>query len=135
MTCDVNFSDQSDDADPVEFFDERFVVGRKDHACVECREAIPIGTRHLRKSYRFEGAFHVDRVCDACRETAAEFKLRIIGGELWQSMREAWSEGARVTACMNRLTTTAAKAKMQAQYNAWQDRLRRTRARPNPPTP
>jgi hypothetical protein len=120
--CEVDFSEYSDDGEPVQFYDERMVVGRKDYECIECKSPITKGTRHLVKSYRFEGSFNTERICAMCHEVAAEFKYGIAGGYLWESMADEWDNGARVQACINRLTTSNAKAHLHQQWQNWFDR-------------
>ncbi len=121
-TCDVDFGDYSDDAEPVQFFDEKFVVGRKAHRCSECNREIPKGTTHRRVSYRFEGQFSSEHICPPCTEAAGEFNHRIIGGMLWEMFRDQWAEGAHLQACLNRLTTAAAKEHMRQQWLKWKER-------------
>jgi hypothetical protein len=122
MSCDVDFSDYSDDAEPVQFYDERMVVGRKDYECIECKGQILKGTRHLVKSYRFEGTFNAERTCGPCQEIAGEFEHRIVGGFLWDAMGDAWDNGARVQACINRLATADAKAHLHQRWQQWFDK-------------
>lgn len=128
--CEVDFSDTSDDVDQVEFFNEKRVMGRKAHTCIECGQPIAVGESHISRSYRFEGAFHSERVCDPCRETAAEFDFHICGGSLWFFMGKEWDNGANVQGCLNRLTTAHAKARMLSEWTKWNDK-RMARAVPN----
>jgi hypothetical protein len=122
--CDVDLSDSSDadDAESVEFFEEKFIVGRKEHACVECRGTIRKDERHRCVSYKFDGRFITERVCPACYEATSEFKHWVLGGLFWQMMREQWAEGARVLSCLNRLSSARAKAKMRDEFWKYQER-------------
>lgn len=120
--CEVDFGDASDDAEPVEFYDEKMVTGRKVHQCSECDRTIAVGEPHQRKSYKFEGEFHCDRICDGCREVAGEFDLRYVGGLLWESFWCEWDEGANLQGCLNRLTSVRAKTTMRDQWQRWQDK-------------
>jgi hypothetical protein len=122
--CEVDFSDQSEDADPVEFVDTRVVAARKPHKCSECGGAIVKGERHQVRAYKFEGEFYAERVCDPCREVAGEFGYSILGGGLWTHMADEWGQGARVQACINRLETARAKTHMRDRWLAWQDKER-----------
>ena len=117
--CEVDFSGISDDAEPCEFSDRRWVVARKAHSCSECKAQIATGERHEVVAYKYDGVFGSDRWCAACREIASEFEYFIVGGSLWEAVAEEWSQGARVQACINRLSTVAAKAKMRDRWIAW----------------
>lgn len=122
-TCDVDFSDYSDDADPVEFHQTRIVTARKAHRCSECGGEIAIGDRYRVTAYKFEGVFGVDRVCPPCHEAAGEFGYFIMGGSLWQMFQDEWDNGAHVQACINRLETARAKEHMRQQWLKWQERI------------
>jgi hypothetical protein len=125
--CEVDFSDYSDDADPVEFVDTRFVTARKAHVCEECGGVIAVGERHQVRAYKFEGEFCSERVCDPCREAAKEFGYHILGGGLWVHMADEWENGARVQACIDRLGTARAKAHMRDRWLAWDAKRSRRR--------
>lgn len=120
--CEVSFGDASDDADPVEFYDERIVTARKAHICDECGGPIAKGERYERKSYRVEGEFCTDHICDACHEVAGEFEHCLVGGMLWQQFEAEWDEGAHLQPCLNRLTSVRAKTTMRDQWMKWHDK-------------
>ena len=128
--CDVDFSDVSDDADPVGFF-ERTTIKRakKDHICDDCCETIPAGASYERISYRFEGEFTMDRICANCRETAGEFSHYVFGGLLWPNFEEQWDSGSPLQACLNRLSSASAKAHMHRRWQAWQEKRAESRRR------
>ncbi len=117
--CDVSFEEESDDADPVEFYSTTTPKARKPHICDECREPIAKGDTYQRTVYKFEGALGVDRLCASCAESKAEFEYHIYGGDFWGHMREEWDRGANVQGCINRLTTKAAKELMHRQWMKW----------------
>lgn len=117
--CDVSFSDESSDADSVEFFDTTTPTARKDYVCNECAEAIKSGEKYQRTAYKFEGKMSVDRLCEPCAEAKAEFEYYIFGGNFWRNMREQWENGANVQGCINRLTTVRAKTLMHRQWMKW----------------
>lgn len=125
--CEVDFSDASDDAEPVQFYDSAIVKARKPHICTECGGAIQVGEEHRRISYKFEGAFSVDRMCEPCSETAGEFDFHIVCGLLWESFYNEWDQGAHVQACINRLTTARAKEHMRQQWLKWQEKRNQQR--------
>lgn len=119
--CYVDLSDHGDDADPVEFLNVKRVRARKVHTCTECGSTIAKNESYTRATYRYEGRFRCDRVCDPCREATAEFEHTVLGGFFWEAMREEWSNGARLQACLNRLTTAAAKRRMYEQWTRWRE--------------
>lgn len=125
--CEVDFDGACDDAEPVEFYDEKDVQGRKPYPCSECGTVIPKGETHKRKSYRFEGRFGCDRICQPCQEIAGEFSFTYIGGLLWESFDHEWDNGARLQGCLNRLESARAKALMRDQWQKWQDKRARQR--------
>ena len=117
--CDVDFSDYSDDADPVEFFTVKTVKARTSHTCSECRAPIAKGESYQRLNYKFEGKMGTDYVCEPCAETKGEFNYNIFGGNLWAHLREEWDNGAHIQACIARLETTRAKKHMRQQWLKW----------------
>ena len=117
--CEVDFSDTSDDADPVEFFNITTPVARTPHSCCECREQIRKGERYRRIAYKCEGMLSVDCLCESCAEAKAEFEYHIFGGDFWSDMREQWANGANVQGCIARLTTVKAKTLMHRQWMKW----------------
>lgn len=126
--CEVDFSDASADAEPVEFYDVRTAKARKAHVCVECHVAIPVGDSHTVLAYKFEGKFASDRVCAPCQEAKAEFNYNIFGGSLWTNLEEEWDNGAHVQSCIARLTTARAKEHMRQRWLKWHDaRIERQR--------
>lgn len=117
--CSVDFSDESDCVDPVEFFTKTTPKARKEHVCAECKEPIQKGERYTRIAYKFEGTMDCDRLCASCAEAKAEFEYHIFGGDFWREMREQWENGANVQGCINRLTTIKAKDLMHRQWLKW----------------
>ena len=120
--CEVDFGDASDDADPVQFYDERIVRACKPYPCGECGGAISKGEAHRRMSYRFEGRFWCDRMCVSCQEIAGEFGFHLVGGMLWETFWGEWDNGAHLQGCLNRLQTARAKTLMREQWQKWQDK-------------
>lgn len=117
--CDVDLSDVSEDADVVAFFHKTTPKARKPYKCIECRDTIEVGQVHEKNVYRFDGTFCSERRCMACVEVAGEFEYTVFGGGLWMHMQEQWEEGAHVQACIQRLSTVAAKTLMQRRYLKW----------------
>ncbi len=117
-SCHVDFSDYSDDADPVEFWKSTTMKARKPHQCAECGSPIQAGETYQRNTYKFEGEMCRDSLCAPCVEAAVEFNHRVTG-MLWELFREEWSNGAHLQACVNRLTTARAKEHMRRQWLKW----------------
>lgn len=125
--CEVDFSDASDDAEQVQFFDEKTVKARKVHKCSECDGPIAVGEAHRRVAYKFEGDFRTERQCAPCREAAGEFGLSILGGILWETFHAEWDEGKHLQPCLNRLASVRAKEHMRQQWVKWHDLRARQR--------
>lgn len=117
--CDVDFSDATDDAEQVEFFNTTKPTARKPYLCFECKEYIPKGDRYQRTAYKFEGKMSLERLCLSCAEAKAEFDYNIFGGAFWEHMAEEWDNGANVQGCIARLTTARARALMLRMWQAW----------------
>lgn len=118
--CHVDFSGMSDDAEPVTFCEWRVVkAARKEHVCVMCRQKIAAGESYRTVSSVFEGEFSYDKVCEACYEISREFEYHIIDGGLWDAMAEEWEQGAHIQACIQRVTSSAAKSKLAERWRRW----------------
>lgn len=119
MTCDVSLGGY--DGDPAEFYNASVVKRcRKPHRCDECKRTIEPGESYERIVGKWEGDFETWIFCDECREISAEFSegARTFN-VLWDEMRQNWSEGAHLQACLNRLSTAKAKAHMVVQWKKW----------------
>ncbi len=118
-TCDVSIGDY--DGDPAEVFHQSVVTARNAHACDECRERIQPGQRYERTSGKWDGEWSTWRLCLSCVETSIEFTEGYgrTFGILWEDLRNNWEEGAHLQACLNRLTTVAAKEHMRRQWLTW----------------
>lgn len=116
-TCDVSIGEYDGDAPSV--FHESIVTARKAHKCNECNEPIVPGQKYERVSGKWDD-WQVYRFCLPCSEAQREFSegARIFG-VLWDEMRENWAGGAHLQACLNRLTTVAAKTHMRQQWLKW----------------
>lgn len=128
-TCDVVLTDY--DGDMASVYHEHIVRARTPHTCGECGGTIPAGDRYERISGLWyagaagEEEWSVYRHCLPCSEVSREFSDSRCFGNLWDGMEEQWDEGAHITACLNRLTTAAAKKRLHAQWLRWKalDRL------------
>lgn len=117
-TCEVSLSDY--DGDPASVFNAGVVKARKPHTCFECREVIPIGAQHERISGKWDGAWSTYRLCLPCSEIGNEFSDNgRTFGFLWEGMEQNWDEGAHLQACLNRLTSVAAKERLRVQWLKW----------------
>jgi hypothetical protein len=110
------------DGDMPAFFDQRTVRARKRHICNECMQPIEAGTSYRRVVGKWEGEIDTFRFCGPCVEIADEFTTgaRLFGG-LWDDIELNWDEGAHLQACLNRLTTVAAKEHMRQQWLKWKE--------------
>lgn len=119
-TCKVSLGDF--DGDPASVFHSHVLTARKTHKCYECGSAIVAGDRHERVSGKWDGEWSTYRFCLPCSEIGFEFAE---GGRtfgfLWEGMEQNWDEGAHITACMNRLTTAAAKKRLHDQWLTWKE--------------
>lgn len=116
--CDVSLGDY--DGDPASVFNSHVLKARKPHKCFECSQLISIGAMHERVSGKWDGKWETYRFCLPCSEISREFSD---GGRtfgyLWEGMGENWDEGAHLQACLNRLTTVAAKEQLRDQWLQW----------------
>lgn len=119
--CAVDFSGAGDDSESVDFHVSKIVRAKKAHTCDSCHGPIAIGEQYQCSTFKFDGTFAMERCCDGCREASVEFGYNILGGDLWCEFREAWANGAHITACLNRLTTAKAKANMREQWLKWKN--------------
>lgn len=49
-----------------EFYEEHVRVARKEHRCTACGKPIPIGTRHVAASGKWDGEVHTERAHEEC---------------------------------------------------------------------
>lgn len=118
-TCD--FSIEGDyDGDTAQFYNESTVKARKPHKCFECGETIPAGARYKRASGKWEGQMETYHFCAGCDEAAGEFVEGARNfGMLWEEFESNWEDGAHLQACLNRLSTAAAKEHMLKRWLQW----------------
>jgi hypothetical protein len=116
--CD--FSIDGDCDEPAEEMRCSFVRARVEHRCLECASRIPVGATFERIALKYEGSWNVDRLCLACSEVSQEFYDggRVLG-VLWSEIESNWDDGAHLQACLNRLSTVAAKELMRRQWLQW----------------
>lgn len=108
------------DGDQPEFMNESTPKARKAHRCYECVEAIPIGVQYRRVVGKWDGKMDTYCFCLACEEAAGEFfdGSRTFG-ILWDEMANNWDQGAHLQACLNRLSSAAAKEHMRRRWLQW----------------
>jgi hypothetical protein len=117
-TCDVSLDDY--DGDQASVFNSHVLKARKSHTCYECEETIQPGDRYERVSGKWGDEWRTYRFCLPCSEIATEFSDNArCFGYLWEGMGENWDEGAHITACMNRMSTAAAKKCLHDQWLKW----------------
>lgn len=120
-TCEVSLGEY--DGDSATCYTERIVKARVSHQCYECRETIPAGASYNRVSGKWYDGWEVYRFCLPCDEALAEFSTgnARVFGDMWDTFRENWQEGTPVQACINRLSTVAAKEHMLRQWRRWKN--------------
>lgn len=119
MTCCAISS--ADDGDmPSEIFSDGIVTARKDHACVECRAAITIGTRHESTSGKWDGDVRTYRTCLMCVEIRNHFSCGgWTYGEVWRELEESlFPDMTAGGECMSGLSP-AARAMLFERRLAW----------------
>lgn len=116
--CDVSLGDYDGDAASV--FRSHMVRARKPHRCYECRDQISIGQQYERVNGLWEHTWSTYRFCLPCSEIQREFSENgRTFGEMWNQLQDFWEEGAHLQACLNRLTTVAAKEHMRRWWLEW----------------
>ncbi len=120
-TCEVSIGGDYD-GDVATVYNDRTVKARKAHKCYECGEQIPIGAEHRCVTGLWDGKWETYRWCAACHEVVGEFSdgARVFGS-LWEEMEANWDEGAHLQACLNRLSSAAAKAHMVRRWRKWKE--------------
>ena len=61
------------------------------------------------------------KFCDACWELMHEFTdgNAVCFGVLWENFGEAWSGGASISSCINRVSSVAAKSKLLTRWRKY----------------
>ena len=117
--CDMSIGGDYDGDTPA-FFSQRMVKARKYHVCYECRGQIAPGQPYQLTVGKWEGNFDTFKFCAPCVEIASEFTDGARSfGVLWDDIDQNWEDGAHLQACLNRLTTVAAKEHMRQQWLKW----------------
>ena len=77
------------DIDPVDVYEVRRPVARKEHRCDECRETIRPGTRYARVNSLCDGSWvHATR-CTPCQQIAEDYCCSIVNpGMVWEFVWE-----------------------------------------------
>jgi hypothetical protein len=110
-----------DDDDDTGFTATSVLTARKVHECYECHQVIQVGERYQRVVQKYEGKIYAYKHCLLCVEiqNALYCDGGWLWGCLWSDIREQIFEGTGLTiACLDKLTTAAAKEKLQ---RAWKD--------------
>jgi len=118
--CDVSIGGY--DGDVASVWNVKTVKARTPHVCDECGETIVPTQQYERASGLFDGEWSTWRICLPCCEVSAEFTEsggRVYGGAMWNELVDQWEQGAHLQACLNRLTTAAAKAMMRRRWMKW----------------
>ena len=116
--CDVSLGDYGGDS-PSNYH-RSVLTARKPCRCYECGQAVHVGERYERISGRWGREWIVYRFCAACSEIQIEFSSGDRQfGTMWDDFVDNWSEGAHIQACMNRVSTVAAKKKLHEKWLKW----------------
>lgn len=119
MSCDASIGGY--DGEPVQCFTTKIVTARVDRVCFECREPIKAGQSYERVSWKFDGKWERFCLCIGCSEVQKEFSedgSRYIG-TTWDDMNQNWYDGSNLQACINRVSSVAAKTKLRDQWLKW----------------
>jgi hypothetical protein len=117
--CDACIYTGCDGADEPEFCNVVVRKSRKLRICCECHETILPGTRYERTSGKWDGKVSSYNTCEPCAEIRQAFCCDgWVYGTLWEDAQEGFFESMS-TACLDKLTSAAAKAKLLKEWNAW----------------
>lgn len=118
-TCGISLGGADYDGS-AEFYTCENVKARKDHRCEECWRVIPKGEKYERTSMKFDGDVSTIKTCIQCAEIRDAFRDpegEFIMGELWEQMREKFSEFT--TGCLQELVTPEAKRFVLDKWRKW----------------
>ena len=105
-----------DDFDTDGFQHSEIRKARKTYHCTECRGVIAKGERYERYACKTEGRIYTSITCLVCHEIrSALYCDGFYFGRLWADVREQLFPKFSVK-CIDQLTTVAAKARLQAEY-------------------
>ena len=109
------------EGEPIQMHHVETRKARREHRCCECREPIAVGQSYEYVSGKFEGDFFRQRTCLLCVEIAkALYCEGRVYGLLWLDIEEQiFGEGAMNSACLDELSTPAAKQFLQRRWWAW----------------
>ena len=107
-----------------EFCVTKECASRKERKCCECHAVIPIGAKYSRSTGKSDGDFWSTATCLLCVEIRKAFVCgSFVFEELWQSIEDELFPRWRKVGpwdCLAKLDTDAARAMMNARYNAWE---------------
>lgn len=106
----------------IEHFNQREIVARKDHKCIECRRPIARGSRCELTTGRWEGAWLADHTCLDCKNirdglSCGENPPAL--GCLWEEIGDADVFSQLTTGCLDKIETASAKAYLLQRWRAW----------------
>jgi hypothetical protein len=113
-TCDVSIGGY--DGDPAEVFHASIVTAQGSQC--DSGEHIAPKQQYERISGKWDGSWSV-WFCPRAERSALNFPDGRTFGMLWEDLEANWDEGAHLQACLNRLTTVAAKERMRHQWMKW----------------
>lgn len=91
---------------------------RKEYVCIECHQPIRKGDIYVRFAASDDGRVFSNRTCLLCEEIReALYCDGYYFGRMWEDIREQiFNEGGLSIACVEKLTTPAAKAFIQERW-------------------
>lgn len=112
----------SADGDQPSFYTTGWRTARKLHRCCECRRVITPGERYEHWSGKWSEGMHTYKTCAECQEIRAA--LYCDSGwtfeQLWEDVQEQlFAEFGLSVDCVDKLTTAAAKTKLQQAWIQW----------------
>lgn len=97
----------------------KWVKARKPHKCCECRRQIQPGESYLRYTGKWDGEMNTYRTCAVCEDIRSSLCCggSFIFGDLWEKIHDQiFCEKGLTIACIDKLTTVAAKEKLQTAW-------------------
>jgi len=119
MPSDCNACFYAGDYEAPEFYVRTVRVARKEHSCSECYARILPGERYEHVSAKWEEILDSFPTCLVCVEIRDAFACEgFVHTTVWSDIREGMFE-SMTTACLEKLSTAAAKAKLLKEWNEW----------------
>ena len=108
------------DDDLAEDYEEQRMAAPSPVKCDECGDAIVLGQSCIRATGVYRGKSETYWFCAPCMEIVNEFVdgARVFGA-LEEEFCQNWDAGAPLQACLNRVSSVAAKTKLRRWWLHW----------------